>query len=398
VRTPTETIADWLRGSPTPSSPQPDPGGPRINIWLNSDDPYARGDKARVYFHLSRDAYVTVFRIDTDGRVRVLFPLDPWTDGFARSGKNYEVLGRDMDEAFRVSDAPGVGYIFAVASDDPFTYDPIVRDDHWDYRAISDGRVRGDPYVAATDLAAEIAPEGSYDYDVAEYYVEQHYDYPRFVCYDCHTYATYYHWDPYSTYCARFRIVIYNDRFYYPYRYYGNSVVVARPFRPGPRYVFKDRDDRNDYLTRVAERPREDPGRGRDVGERTSADVGGRGTVPAPVVTRPRGAWEGGRPGGAGTDRPRAAPRSPVEPRERIAPERSNPDRDNRPAPDRLRPSDDSWRRGGGGAEGGHPGPDRRSPSRPEGESGARRGPAQPRSAPPRSTGEPQLRRRPSGH
>lgn len=272
---PTSVIAKWVEAQ--------DPDRPRVDVWVNRDDPYQRGDQARVYFKADRDAYVTIIRIDTDGRMRVLFPIDPWEDNFARGGKTFEVLGRDRDEAFRVDDYPGVGYIFAIASDDAFQYDDIVRGDHWDYRTISDGRVRGDPYVAVSDLADRIAADGNYDYDVASYDVEQHYDYPRFVCYDCHTYASWHYWDPYSSYCSRFQIVIYDDWYYYPYRRYRGGVVVHRPYRPGPRYVFKDFDRRNDYITRVKERPR-----GGDPVRRTSADVGGRGAVPTPVTPRRR--------------------------------------------------------------------------------------------------------------
>ena len=140
------------------------------------------------------------------------------------------------------------------------------------------------PYVSLTDFASQIAGEGEYDYDIAPYYVEQHYDYPRFVCYDCHNYVSYSYWDPYNYSCNRFRIVIYDDYYYYPYRYYSNAVIV-RPYRPGPRYVFKDYDGRDGYVTRVRQRPTETRVSERD---RTSADVGGRGSIPAPVEPRRR--------------------------------------------------------------------------------------------------------------
>ena len=324
--TPTAIIAKWVRGSDTDR--------PRINVWLDRDDVYNRGDQARVYFKSDRDAYVTIVRIDTDGRMRVLFPIDPWEDNFARGGKTFEVLGRDRDQAFRIDDYPGVGYVFAISSVDAFKYDDIVRGDHWDYRTISDGRVRGDPYVAVSDMADRIASEGEYDYDVTQYYVEQHYDYPRFVCYDCHTYASWRYWDPYSSYCSRFRIVIYDDWYYYPYRRYSGPGVIVRPYRPGPRYVFKDADPRNNFVTRVAERPRGEPDR-RPIIERdrTSADVGGRGVIPVPVSPR-------GRP----SDNPdRSAPST--DPRRR--PSTHEPSVDGRPstqdpqAEPRRRPASD---------------------------------------------------------
>lgn len=306
---PDAIIARWVRGTSSDA--------PRVNVWLNRDEVYSRGDNARVYFKSDRDAYITVVRIDTDGRIRVLFPIDPWEDNWARGGKTFEVLGRDRDEAFRVDDYPGVGYVFAISSPDPFTYDEMVHGDHWDYRAISDGRVRGDPYVAVSDMAERIAGQGDYDYDVAEYSVERHYDYPRFVCYDCHTYASYRYWDPYSSYCSRFRIVIYNDWYYYPYRRYGGGVVVVRPYRPGPRYVFKDSDPRNDYITRVAERPRggSDPRRPAIERDRTSADVGGRGVIAAPASPRRRtvdAPSRGGDRDGANTEPRRPTTRQPA--------------------------------------------------------------------------------------
>ena len=84
---PDAVIARWVRGTSQER--------PRINVWLNRDEVYSRGDRARVYFKSDVDAYVTIVRIDTDGRVRVLFPMDPWEDNWARGGKTFEVLGRD---------------------------------------------------------------------------------------------------------------------------------------------------------------------------------------------------------------------------------------------------------------------------------------------------------------
>lgn len=263
---------------------------PRIELSTDRGDNavYTRGERVRVRFQLDQDAYVTIFRVDTDGRVRVLFPREPWEDNFARGGKEFEVDGDQLrSEAFSIDDYPGVGYLFAVASADPFTYDGIETNDHWDYRVIADGRVRGDPYVAMTDLAQRIVPEGyvDWDYDVVSYNVERHYDYPRFLCYDCHSYVSYSNWDPYFTSCVRFRMYVYDDPWYYPYRYYGGDrVVFARPYRPQPRFIFKDwgtsRPNREEFVTRERERPVNDNTR-RGV---TGRDLGGSGIIPPPDV------------------------------------------------------------------------------------------------------------------
>ncbi len=278
----------------TPTVRDPSFYRPRIEIWTNRGDAavYTRGERVRLYFRSDQDAYVTIFRVDTDGRVRVLFPRDPWEDNFAGGGRDFEVDGRALGtDAFTIDDYPGVGYLFAVASADPFVYDQIESGDHWDYRVIADGRVRGDPYVAMTDLAQRIVPDGyaDWDYDVISYNVGQHYDYPRFLCYDCHSYVSYSSWDPYYSSCVRFRMFVYDDPWYYPYRYYGGSrVVFVRPYRPQPRFIFKDwgsdRPSREGFVSRERERPANDNTR-RGV---TGRDIGGLGSVPPPNVRERR--------------------------------------------------------------------------------------------------------------
>jgi hypothetical protein len=258
----------------------------RISVWADRERPYRRGEGARIYFRTDEPGYVTVLRVDTDGRIRTLFPLQPWGGKKVRGGRTQEVSNTRNGGSFTIEDDPGVGYLFAIASPFPFRYDDITRGDYWDFRVIDDGRIQGDPYVALTDLAERIAPRGNYQYDIAPYYVERHYQYPRFVCYDCHSYASYDEWDPYTTSCVRFRVVIYDDPAYYPYRYHpGRNVVVARPKRAAPKYVFKDAEPGTEYVTRLRQRDR-DPPRPRDERGRTSADVGGPGVIPAPGVTR----------------------------------------------------------------------------------------------------------------
>jgi len=302
---------------------------PRVEVWTDGgDSPYTSGQGVRTHFRADRDAFVTILRVDTDGRVRVLFPREPWEDNFARGGRDYEVQGGDDRHAFYIDDYPGVGYLFAVASADPFVYDGIQSRDHWDYRLIADGRVRGDPYVALTDLAQRIVPDGysDWDYDITPYYVQQHYDYPRFLCYDCHSYVSYPYWSPYDYTCVRFRIVVFDDPYYYPYRYYGDTrVVFTRPYRPEPRFIFKDRQASDAFITRVRERPVNDDRR-RDVGVR-GRDLGGTGIIPPPNIQPPRR-----RPGSEDQGDDRGRGRRPDQPDQRDRPgQRDHRDRPDQP-------------------------------------------------------------------
>jgi hypothetical protein len=224
---------------------------PRVSIWVDRETPYGRGEAVRVFASPRADGYLTVFRIDTDGGLRVLYPREPWADTWTRGGRVIEPDDAPGRNAFLIDDYPGVGYLVAITSPEPFDYSSIVRRDQWDYRETATGRIHGDPYVALTALADRISPNAPYDYDVTPYYVERHYDYPRFVCYDCHSNVPYDGWNPYSSSCKRYRIVIYDDPYYYPYQAYGNRAVVpARPARLQPRYVFEDADGRSPWLTR----------------------------------------------------------------------------------------------------------------------------------------------------
>ena len=261
----------------------------RVAVWTNRyDDPYDQGDGARVYVRAEQPSHVAVFRVDTDGRIRLLYPRQPWGESLVRASRDLELAGRRGGRAFVVDDDPGIGYLFAVASPRPLDFGDIARGDHWDYRAIEGGRISGDPYVALADLAARIAPGDDYDYDISPYYVERRYEYPRFVCYDCHAYAKYDEWDPYRRACARFRVVVYEDPRYYPYRSgRGRNVVIERPHRPEPRYVFRDADPRREYVTRVFTGGAGEY-RQRQVTGRTSQDVGGPGSVPVPGLSPDR--------------------------------------------------------------------------------------------------------------
>jgi hypothetical protein len=276
------------------AAPQPARLGPespgRVAVWVDRDDPYDRGDAARVYLRAEQPSHVAVFRVDTDGRIRVLFPREPWGDTRVREARDLEIAGAGGRRSFVVDDDPGIGYLFAVASPRALDFAAVARGDHWDYRAIEGGRISGDPHVALSDLAARLASGDDYDYDITPYYVERRYEYPRFVCYDCHAYAEYDEWDPYRRACARFRVVIYDDPRYYPYRSgRGRNIVMQRPRHPEPRYVFRDADPDRDYVTRVAPSGAGEY-RQRQTTGRTSRDVGGPGSVPVPGLSSDRAA------------------------------------------------------------------------------------------------------------
>ncbi|UCF41386.1 MAG: DUF4384 domain-containing protein [Gemmatimonadota bacterium] len=168
---------------------------PHIELWITPREVFGRGDPVRVWFRSATEAYVTVFRIDTDGRIRVLFPAAPGDDNAARGGERIEVA------SFVVDDYPGTGYLFALASLDPLDYGAFESANHWDFQEVSrNERIRGDPYVALTDLVERIVPEdyAAWAYDLVPYLVDRRYDSPA-------------SWDPYRDWCGTFRQPVYGD-------------------------------------------------------------------------------------------------------------------------------------------------------------------------------------------
>jgi hypothetical protein len=353
--------------TPRSDAPRRQQTAARISVWADREQPYKRGDDVRISFRSEASGHVTIMRVDTDGRIHVLFPREPWRRTFVRGGQTLEVADSRDQASFRIEDAPGIGYLFAVTSPLPFEYDEVTRGDYWDFRSLEEGRIRGDPYVALTDLARRITPRGNFGYDIAPYYVERRYAYPRFVCNECHSYARPNQWDPYAQSCGRYRVVIYDDPAYYPYRYNGGrNVVPARPLRPAARYVFRDAEPGVEYLTRL--RQRESHERRRREGDRgrTSVDVGGRGAVPAPGLTAEPRTTRGAEEHGPVLRRELAKPEERAPADERRAQRRREKERKDSP-PEGLRPAD-------------------REPRKvPPVQRGARD---------PQSTGEPQLRRR----
>jgi hypothetical protein len=159
-------------------------GDSPIRVWLD-EDTYARGETAQVKVKAAHDGYLMVIRATTEGRVRVLFPLDPSDDNFIRGGRTIELHGRGDREAFAVDDPGGTGTVYAALSPDPFNYTEFVRGDHWDYQALSSYRVTDDAEEQLTNLADRMAAGAHFSYDLV------HYDVPSATAHDYRPYDSY---------------------------------------------------------------------------------------------------------------------------------------------------------------------------------------------------------------
>jgi len=214
---------------------------PPVKVWLNHDNYFQRGDKARVNVRLADDGYLLVLRADAEGRVRVLFPLDPSNDNFVRGHETIEVRSRGDREAFYVDDREGSGLVLAVRSTTPFKFDEFVRGDHWDYRVLDARQAGDDKEAALLDMVQRMTTEGRFDYDAVTYVVASaraYYDsyYPRYTAFGFgYGWGSPYRYGLYSTCYDPFfydPFLCYDPFFYSPYRY---SFAFGFGYRP---YIF----------------------------------------------------------------------------------------------------------------------------------------------------------------
>jgi hypothetical protein len=216
--------------------PAVDPPGPEARIWLDRGlDPVLRsGEQVRVYFRSNVDGYAALLQIGTDGRLRVRFPAASTDAGRIHGGQHYRLLWPDA-AAWTVDEDPGMGYFFFLVSTEPLDFGLLRAANTqggWDLTRVGD-RVVSDPYVAVDEIAALLVrhqdrPNPGLDH--VAYHVERPYAFPRFLCYGCHVPESYGSWNPYHRACTDFRVVIYNDPYFYPSaRFQGTRVVHTRP-------------------------------------------------------------------------------------------------------------------------------------------------------------------------
>ena len=92
-----------------------------VEIWADhDDDEYYEGDRVKLNYRVSRDAFVAVYSIDSKGRVNMLFPSSPGQDNYVTGGVTYSLPGRDDDYDFVVNGPEGVENVQIIASREPF--------------------------------------------------------------------------------------------------------------------------------------------------------------------------------------------------------------------------------------------------------------------------------------
>lgn len=230
-----------------------------LEVWVNKgeDATYRAGEEVKIRFRANRDCYVVLYDIDTEGFLTLLYPEYPGHDGFVEGGRIYRLPRGGARYELVAEGPPGVEYIAAVAALTPLAYRlPWYLEESYEaagYRGYDDleasisdvGAVRGDPYVAMSDIAYDILPgdimEWEYDTSYTFFSVGRAHRHPRYLCYDCHGHVNWL--DPYHDSCSVFEVRVDVDwhfvshptyyrvipRYWYWRRYDGVGIYVGFP-------------------------------------------------------------------------------------------------------------------------------------------------------------------------
>ena len=195
---------------------------PDVSVWIDRFS-YRPGQRLRAFFQSDPGAFVTILRLSTTGDVRVLYPHTP-----SRQAR-YEMdrlvddeVPYSSDLAFFVNEPEGVGFVFAVASYEPFDYRSVASHDRWNTSQLTRYGY-ADPYdVVSRFIDRTLPARAEYSTDYIQYQVVRELYYPRRYAYsnyndlyyNCLTYRGYadYYCEQYARYGYRAYIPIFIAR------------------------------------------------------------------------------------------------------------------------------------------------------------------------------------------
>ncbi|MDQ2891162.1 MAG: DUF4384 domain-containing protein [Gemmatimonadota bacterium] len=137
---------------------------PNVAVWFDRGNEFDRGDAGRIMYSGEAGSYLTLVRVNTDGRMAILYPSRPNDRSRYHGDRNGSAL------AFQADPTEGVGYVFAVASRTPFDFRGYRgRGDSWDTGTL-DRRAATDPFEIVDRFArSSVGARGEYSIAYAPY-------------------------------------------------------------------------------------------------------------------------------------------------------------------------------------------------------------------------------------
>ena len=144
---------------------------PDISVWIDRFS-YRPGQRIRAFFQSDPGAYVTILRVSTSGDLRVLYPRTPSTQQPYRIDRLVDdEIPFSNELGFYLNEPEGVGFVFAVASFEPFDYHSVSNAGRWTTLFLA-GNNYTDPYDAvARFVNRTLSTWADYSTDFIQYQV-----------------------------------------------------------------------------------------------------------------------------------------------------------------------------------------------------------------------------------
>lgn len=143
---------------------------PEVQVWIDRYV-FRSGERIRAYFESEPGAYVTILRVSTLGNVTVLYPRRPTAQRVYRERLANDEVPYGGRREFYLNEPDGVGFVFAVASFEPFDYRAFNSGGQWSMTRLA-GYGYGDPYrVVNSFVARTLSARAEYSSDYIQYEV-----------------------------------------------------------------------------------------------------------------------------------------------------------------------------------------------------------------------------------
>ena len=144
---------------------------PDVSVWIDRFS-YRPGQRIRAFFQSDPGAYVTILRVSTSGELRILYPRTPSTQQPYRIDRLVDdEIPFSTELGFYLNEPEGVGFVFAVASFEPFDYRSVSNAGRWTTLSLA-GYSYTDPYeVVGRFVSRTLSTWAEYSTDFIQYQV-----------------------------------------------------------------------------------------------------------------------------------------------------------------------------------------------------------------------------------